>query len=118
MHVLRRVRRRRARERLPELRRRLRPAPNPAGQELEGRQLPREGPSEHEGKASSGRRGDARAVRRRDQFDTSGEAVSQAARWLVVASATIVLLLGLIHLAYTFRGRKLHPRDTELLARM
>jgi len=37
---------------------------------------------------------------------------------LVAASATIILLLGLIHLLYTFRGSKLHPRDTSLKARM
>jgi hypothetical protein len=36
---------------------------------------------------------------------------------LVVASAAIILLLGLIHLLYTFRGSKLHPRDA-LEARM
>jgi len=37
---------------------------------------------------------------------------------LVVVSAAIILLLGLIHLLYTFRGSKLHPRDTALEARM
>lgn len=37
---------------------------------------------------------------------------------LVAASAAIVLLLGLVHLAYTFRGRKLFPRDDALRARM
>ena len=37
---------------------------------------------------------------------------------LVAASAAIILLLGLIHLLYTFRGRKLHPRDAELEQRM
>jgi len=37
---------------------------------------------------------------------------------LVAASATIILLLGLIHLLYTFRGSKLHPRDASLKARM
>jgi hypothetical protein len=40
------------------------------------------------------------------------------ARSLVVLSAAIILLLGLIHLLYTFRGSKLHPRDTALEARM
>jgi hypothetical protein len=35
----------------------------------------------------------------------------------LAASATVILLLGLIHLLYTFRGRKLHPRDAELEAR-
>lgn len=37
---------------------------------------------------------------------------------LIIASAAIILLLGLVHLLYTFRGRKLHPRDDELEARM
>jgi hypothetical protein len=37
---------------------------------------------------------------------------------LVAASAAIVLALGLIHLLYTFRGSKLHPRDADLTARM
>jgi len=40
------------------------------------------------------------------------------ARSLVAASAAIILLLGLIHLLYTFRGSKLHPRDAALEARM
>ncbi len=37
---------------------------------------------------------------------------------LITASAAIILLLGLVHLLYTFRGRKLHPRADELEARM
>lgn len=37
---------------------------------------------------------------------------------LVVASAAIILLLGLVHLLYTFHGRKLHPRDPALEAHM
>ena len=37
---------------------------------------------------------------------------------LLAASAAILLLLGLIHLLYTFRGSKFHPRDAELEARM
>src|ERR1700738_2692100 len=37
---------------------------------------------------------------------------------LIAASAAIVLLLGMIHLLYTFRGRKLHPRDSDLQTRM
>lgn len=36
------------------------------------------------------------------------------APWLVAASATILLLLGLVHLFYTFHGQKLHPRDPAL----
>lgn len=37
---------------------------------------------------------------------------------LMTASAAIFLLLGSVHLLYTFRGGKLHPRDAELMARM
>ena len=37
---------------------------------------------------------------------------------LVIASAAIIFLLGLVHLVYTFRGKKLHPRDAALQARM
>ena len=37
---------------------------------------------------------------------------------LVAASAAIILLLGLVHLLYTFRGQKLHPRDADLETRM
>lgn len=37
---------------------------------------------------------------------------------LVAVSAAIILLLGLLHLLYTFYGRKLLPRDPELLVRM
>ena len=34
---------------------------------------------------------------------------------LIVASAAIVLVLGALHLLYTFRSRKLHPRDADTL---
>jgi len=44
--------------------------------------------------------------------------MSALAPTLISASAAIILLLGLIHLLYTFRGNKLHPRDPELEARM
>jgi hypothetical protein len=37
---------------------------------------------------------------------------------LVAFSAAIILVLGLIHLLYTFRGPKLRPRDAELEARL
>ena len=37
---------------------------------------------------------------------------------LVATSAAIILLLGLIHLFYTFRGNKLHPRDSGLEAKL
>jgi hypothetical protein len=33
-------------------------------------------------------------------------------------SAGIILLLGLIHLAYTYFGEKLNPREADLLARL
>jgi hypothetical protein len=36
----------------------------------------------------------------------------------IAASAAIILLLGLMHLWYTFRGPNLHPRDPELAAKM
>lgn len=36
------------------------------------------------------------------------------APWLVAVSAAILLFLGLVHLLYTFHGRKLHPRDAAL----
>jgi hypothetical protein len=37
---------------------------------------------------------------------------------LIATSAAIILLLGLIHLVYTFSGTKLHPRDAALQARL
>ncbi len=36
----------------------------------------------------------------------------------IAASAAVILLLGLMHLLYTFRGPLLHPRDPDLMARM
>ena len=36
----------------------------------------------------------------------------------IAGSAAVSLLLGLIHLLYTFRGNKLHPRDSDLTAKM
>jgi hypothetical protein len=36
----------------------------------------------------------------------------------IAASAAIMLLLGFVHLLYTFRGMNLHPRDPDLTARM
>src|SRR5512147_2225143 len=44
--------------------------------------------------------------------------MSTIAPSLVAASAAITLLLGLIHLLYTFHGPKLLPRDRELQTRM
>lgn len=37
---------------------------------------------------------------------------------LIALSALIVLMLGLVHLLYTFRGPRLRPRDATLEARM
>jgi hypothetical protein len=37
---------------------------------------------------------------------------------LVAASAAIALLLGLIHLLYTFSGQNLQPRESDLMAKM
>lgn len=37
---------------------------------------------------------------------------------LIAASAAVIFCLGLIHLLYTFRGTKLHPREAELEERM
>ena len=50
-------------------------------------------------------------------FD-SFTAMSAIAPSLVAASATIMLLLGLLHLLFTFYGPKLLPRDRELQTRM
>ena len=36
----------------------------------------------------------------------------------IAASAAVILLLGLAHLFYTFRGSQLHPRDPDLAAKM
>ena len=38
--------------------------------------------------------------------------------FFITLSAAIALLLGLVHLLYTFHGCKLHPRDPDLIARM
>jgi hypothetical protein len=44
--------------------------------------------------------------------------VAGLASLLIMASAAIVFVLGALHLIYTFRGRKLHPRDAETLRTM
>jgi hypothetical protein len=38
--------------------------------------------------------------------------------YLIAAASAIILTLGVIHLVYTFRGHKLHPRDEALKLRM
>jgi hypothetical protein len=40
------------------------------------------------------------------------------AQIFVGLSAGIIMLLGIVHLVYTYRGDKLHPRGTELLANL
>jgi hypothetical protein len=37
---------------------------------------------------------------------------------LIVASAAVVLLLGTLHLVFTFRGERFFPRDPTLMERM
>jgi hypothetical protein len=37
---------------------------------------------------------------------------------LIAVSAAIILMLGLIHLFFTFQGHRLHPRDRDLRARL
>jgi hypothetical protein len=44
--------------------------------------------------------------------------MSGLAPWLIVASAAIPFVFGLMHLLFTFHGSKLTPRDDELQARM
>ena len=38
--------------------------------------------------------------------------------YFIAAAAAIALVLGLLHLFYTYNGTKLHPRDDALKARM
>jgi hypothetical protein len=38
--------------------------------------------------------------------------------FLFAASAAVILVLGMIHLLYTFHGTKLHPRDAQLRQQM
>jgi hypothetical protein len=40
------------------------------------------------------------------------------APYLLAASSVVILMLGLVHLLYTFHGPKLMPRDPELKIRM
>ena len=47
-----------------------------------------------------------------------GSIVPSLASFLVVGSVAIVFVLGGLHLLYTFRGSKLHPRDAETLRAM
>jgi hypothetical protein len=36
----------------------------------------------------------------------------------IAPSAAVILIIGLLHLLYTYRGQKLTPRDSELAAKM
>jgi len=45
-------------------------------------------------------------------------AVSELPSVLIAASAAVIFVLGALHLLYTFRGTKLHPRDAELRKRL
>lgn len=40
------------------------------------------------------------------------------APWLLASGAVLLLVFGLIHLAYTFRGNMFHPRDDTLTEKM
>lgn len=44
--------------------------------------------------------------------------MSTLAPWLIAGCAAIIILIGLLHLLYTFYGPKLLPRDQDLRARM
>jgi hypothetical protein len=44
--------------------------------------------------------------------------VSALSPVLIAASAAVIFTLGVLHLWYTFRGNKLHPRDPELRVRL
>jgi hypothetical protein len=41
-----------------------------------------------------------------------------AGSWLAAAAAIVVGLLGTLHLVFTFRGTRLHPRDEALIERL
>jgi hypothetical protein len=51
-------------------------------------------------------------------MDSQGLSATVLAPLLIVASAAIIGVLGLLHLVYTFHGPKLLPRDPALKARM
>jgi hypothetical protein len=44
--------------------------------------------------------------------------VNRLAPYLLTGSAAVLLVLGSLHLLYTFHGSKLFPRDTDLRERM
>lgn len=79
VHVLRALRRGPARQRLPELRRRLHAAPDPPGAALEGQQLSRRRSGEHDDPAPPGRSRRARRLRGGDQNPPARAAVARGA---------------------------------------
>src|ERR1043166_858596 len=76
IHVLPRVRREGASQRLPQLRRGLRPPAAPPGTQLERRQFSRSGSCKHEGEAPAARRRGAREVLGADPWHSAGKAVN------------------------------------------
>jgi hypothetical protein len=76
VHVLRGVRRWRPAQRLPELRRRFRPQAGPTVEELEERQLPREGCGKHEGETPAGGSRGACPLRGGDQAHSTRRTVA------------------------------------------
>lgn len=48
----------------------------------------------------------------------AGRVPSMKASAFIAASAAVLLLLGLLHLLYTFRGPRLHPKDPDLTTKM
>src|SRR5262245_25586838 len=60
----------------------------------------------------------ARRARGRARLSPKTRVMSRVAPYLVIASAAIMLLLGTIHVLYTYRRPKLRPRDPELEALM
>src|SRR5207249_1556413 len=95
MHLLRDLRRERPGQCLPELRRRVRPEADQAGDELERRQLPRQRPGEHRNQASAGGFRGACEVLRAHPEDPAGEEVVRASETsaahigFVIACATL-----------------------------
>jgi hypothetical protein len=67
----------------------------------------------------SGVQGDSEyeIIRRKLQSKALGVPIMKSSAF-IAASAAVILFLGLLHLLYTFRGPKLHPRDPDLFARM
>jgi len=78
MHVLPRVCRARARQRVPELRRRFHAETGPAEHELEGRERPRDASPVDDSPSPTGRRRSAPAIRAADRRDRAAHAVMVA----------------------------------------